>query len=413
MSKRDGNRLGADRVMGKFSIALLGTRGAPARYGGFETCVEEVGARLAERGHAVRVYCRQGNRRDDDHPHWYRGMQLIHRSAVSKRSLETLSHTASSAAHLIANRTDVAIVFNAANAPVLPALRAARIPVATHVDGLEWQRAKWGPIGTRYYRAVERLSVRWSDALIADAQGIADHYMSRFSADTELISYGAPEVVLSNHGRLEKLGLIQGGYHLVVARFEPENHVDVIVDAYTRSSADKPLIVVGSAPYSDEYIARVHGLADQRVRFLGGVWDQDLLDDLYAGASTYLHGHSVGGTNPSLLRAIGAGAATTAFDVVFNREVLGDAGMFFTGADDLVSLIEATEANDAELNTRKSRSLKRASHYNWDDVADRYEILCSALVAGHSRSERQRLLRERRPNNSNKFSRVTAIGLSR
>ena len=132
-----------------------------------------------------------------------------------------------------------------------------------------------------------------------------------------------------------------GGFHLVVARFEPENHVDVIVDGYRKSAATLPLIVVGSAPYADEYTRKVHALADDRVRFLGGVWDQELLDQLYANSFTYLHGHSVGGTNPSLLRALGAGAATTAFDVVFNREVLGDSGLYFSGADDVARLVGA------------------------------------------------------------------------
>ena len=131
----------------------------------------------------------------------------------------------------------------------------------------------------------------------------------------------------------------------MVARFEPENHVHLIVEGYVASNATKPLIVVGSAPYADAYTAQLHALADDRVRFLGGVWDQELLDQLYANALTYLHGHSVGGTNPSLLRALGAAAATTAFDVIFNREVLGDAGRYFAAADDVRRLIEEAEAD--------------------------------------------------------------------
>ncbi|GGC16477.1 DUF1972 domain-containing protein [Cellulomonas carbonis] len=360
-------------------IALVGTRGVPARYGGFETCVEEVGSRLAARGHEVTVYCRRVEGEDDRAEHL--GMRLVHLAAVRSRSLETLSHTGLSVAHLARHGADAAIVFNAANAPWLPVVRAARIPVATHVDGLEWKRAKWGGAGKRYYRRAEALAVRWSDALIADAQGIQDYYRERFDVPTDLITYGAPAVPQVSD-RLVELDLVADAYHLVVARFEPENHVDVIVDGYRRSGARLPLVVVGSDPYSDTYTAQVHALADERVRFLGGVWDQELLDQLYANARTYLHGHSVGGTNPSLLRALGAGTATTAFDVSFNREVLGASGRWFTTPEDVAREVELAEEDVAGTRRRAAAALVEAARYDWDDVASRYEDLCRRLAGG-------------------------------
>lgn len=362
----------------RLRIALVGTRGVPARYGGFETAVEEVGRRLAEAGHDVVVYCRTTT--DGPRPHTHLGMRLVHLPALRRRSLETLSHTGLSVAHLLAHRVDAAIVFNAANAPWLPLLRLARIPVATHVDGLEWKRAKWGAVGKRYYRVVEALSVRWSDALIADAQGIADYYRDEFAAPTELISYGAPKTDGVGSGKLASVDLVPGGYHLVVARFEPENHVDVIVDGYRRSDAQLPLVVVGSAPYADDYTRRVHTLADDRVRFLGGVWDQDLLDQLYANCATYLHGHSVGGTNPSLLRAIGAGAATIAYDVSFNREVLETSGRYFRTPRDVTAAVEKAEADPQQLRRRGKRARLLAARYDWDHVAAAYQELCRKLV---------------------------------
>ncbi|MEZ0490678.1 DUF1972 domain-containing protein [Kineococcus sp. TBRC 1896] len=376
-------------------IALLGTRGVPARYGGFETCVEEVGSRLVDRGHRVLVY---GARPEDGAGpvHEHRGMELVPLPAVRRRSLETLSRSALATCHLSAAQVrgrlprgdrgaapavDAAVVFNCANAPFLPVLRAAGVPVATHVDGLEWKRAKWGPAGRRYYRWAEAFAVRHSDALIADAQGIADHYRARFDAGTTLIRYGAPVVEGGgDRRRLATMGLVPGGYHLVVARFEPENHVDVVVEGYVASRARKPLVVVGSAPYSDAYTARVRALADQRVRLVGGVWDQDLLDQLYAGACTYLHGHSVGGTNPSLLRAIGAGTAVDAFDVDFNREVLGAAGTYWRTAADVTAAVEAAEDDEAGVRDRGRASRFRAANYDWDDVADGYEDLCLRLA---------------------------------
>jgi glycosyltransferase involved in cell wall biosynthesis len=369
-------------------IAMVGTRGVPARYGGFETAVEEIGSRLAARGHRVRTYCRRGPDSEPDvaaaEPLTrYLGMELVTLPATRRRSLETLSHTALSVAHLARQRTDLAFVFNAANAPLLPVLRAARIPVAMHVDGLEWRRAKWGPAGQRYYRAAETTAVRLSDALIADAQGIADYYRDEYDADSRLITYGAPDLAGVGHERLAELGLTPDGYHLVVARFEPENHVDVIVEGYVASDAVRPLVVVGAAPYSHGYTRRISDIAasDPRVRLLGGVWDQELLDQLYAGALTYLHGHSVGGTNPSLLRAIGGGTATAAYDVAFNHDVLGDAGRYFRTPADVAARIDEAEDDLAGCAERGQALAQRAARYDWDDVADGYEQLAFDLVA--------------------------------
>ncbi|MDN4612594.1 DUF1972 domain-containing protein [Arthrobacter burdickii] len=360
-------------------IALVGTRGVPARYGGFETCVEEVGQRLAARGHEVIVYCRTTE--DTTHAATeYKGMTLVYLPALKKRSLETLSHTGLSAGHLFFKRADAAIVFNSANSPWLPVLRAAGIPVATHVDGLEWKRAKWGTLGKRYYRVAESLAVRWSDALIADAAGIQDYYRQEFGVDSTYLAYGAPILEGGASHRLPELDLTPRGYHLVVARFEPENHVHVIVDGYVRSKAELPLIVVGSAPYSDDYTRLVTSLGDERVRFVGGVWDQELLDQLYANARIYWHGHSVGGTNPSLLRAMGAGVATNAFDVNFNREVLGANGEYFADAAAIPALVHAAEASVSDTMLRGKKSQADALAYDWDRVAEGYEQLCFDLV---------------------------------
>jgi glycosyltransferase involved in cell wall biosynthesis len=366
------------------SIAMIGTRGVPAAYGGFETAVEEVGRRLAERGHAVRVYTRGAAERHREHL----GMQVVHLPALPQKQLETLSHTGFSTAHaIVRRRPDAAFVFNAANSPFLPALRARGIPTALHMDGLEWRRSKWGPRGRAYYRWAEQFGVRTADALIADAPGIADYYRHQFDVPTELIRYGAPIIESAPDSGIRELGLDSRGYHLVVARFEPENHVLQIVEGYRRSSARMPLVVVGSAPYSAAYTSAVRSAAgdDARIRFLGGVYDQDLLDALYAHAATYVHGHSVGGTNPSLLRAMGAGTAVIAFDVPFNREVLGDHGWFFQGPADLADRFAAAES-EADLTDRigaASRERARTS-FRWDDVADAYEDLAVRLAGGYT-----------------------------
>lgn len=363
-------------------IAMIGTRGVPAAYGGFETAVEEVGRRLVDRGHAVLVYGRDAGEAGDYHL----GMRRVTLPSVRHKALETLSHTALSAAHAVTKaRPDVAFVFNAANSPFVAVLRARGIPVALHMDGLEWRRSKWGPRGRAYYRWAEENGVRTADALIADAPGIADYYTDQFDVPTELIRYGAPILENAPEAGVRALGVEPGGYHLVVARFEPENHVLEIVRGFRASAALLPLLVVGSAPYAAEYTRAIEDAADgdPRIRLLGGVYDQDLLDALYVHSFTYVHGHSVGGTNPSLLRAMGAGAAVIAYDVNFNRETLGERGHFFADADALAAHVHAAEADRQHTAELGASARRRAQDsFRWEDVAERYEDLAVRLHGG-------------------------------
>lgn len=367
---------------------MIGTRGVPARYGGFETAIEEVGSRLVDRGHDVTVY-RRREAGETTSPRTHLGMRLVTVPAIRHKVLETLSHTTLSALHMmLRTRFDAVFMFNAANSAVLPILWTRNARVAVHVDGLEWQRSKWSGAGQTYYRIAESISVRWADALIADARGIADYYDEEFDASSVLISYGAKILERPSSDRLEALGYEPGRYHLVVARFEPENHVDVVVEGFRDGPSTLPLLVVGSAPYSDEYTAQVHDLAagDDRIRFLGPVWDQELLDQLYANALVYFHGHSVGGTNPSLLRAMGAGTAVCAFDVNFNREVLGDLGEFFDAPSAVARAAGIFESDPLAADARGNALRDRAREsYDWDRVTDGYETLADDLAHGRSR----------------------------
>lgn len=365
-------------------IAMLGTRGVPAAYGGFETAVEEIGGRLAARGHDVTVYG------DRTHPgvKEHRGMRVVHVPSVPLKQVETLSRTGIASLLVTCGpRPDVVFVFNAANAPYVSMLRTRGVPVAVHVDGLEWRRAKWGGAGRAYYRWAEEHSVRTADALIADAPGIADYYAREFDVATELLRYGAPVLERVHARPLGELALEPHGYHLVVARFEPENHVLEMVRGYRASGARLPLAVVGSAPYSADYTRAVREAAegDDRIRLLGSIYDQRTLDALYAYARTYIHGHSVGGTNPSLLRAMGAGAATIAFDVDFNREVLDDDAWTFSSAADLPAALAEAEEDDQLVAVRGARARERAARaFRWDEVAEGYEQLAERLAAGES-----------------------------
>jgi glycosyltransferase involved in cell wall biosynthesis len=368
-------------------IALMGTRGVPARYGGFETAVEEIGRRLATRGHEVVVYCRNDGQAVDTHL----GMRLVNLPALRFKQTETLSHTALSVGHLAVHPCDVALVFNVANAPLVAGIKARRIPVALHVDGLEWKRAKWSGTAKRYFMLAERVGVRIADRLIADARAIQAYYRSRHGVASRFIPYGAPILARTTGGLVTKLGVDPGRYHLAVARFEPENNIELIVTAYAESACDLPLVVVGDAPHADKYGKEVRARASGRdVRFTGSIWDQALLDQLYEHAALYTHGHSVGGTNPSLLRAMGARAPIAAYDVEFNREVLGDTGQYFATPAELAKLMELAESNPDDWDALGLAAQHRAaSEYDWERVVDDYEELCRELIQRRRKSSRR------------------------
>lgn len=350
----------------------MGTRGVPALYGGFETAVEEIGSRLVQRGYHVTVYCRNPDQKITE----YKGMRLVNLPAIHHRMAETLSHTGLSAVHaIIKDRPDVCLLMNAGNAPFLGPLKLAGIPTAIHLDGLESRREKWRGLGARYYRWAEKSAVKHGTYIISDAQAIAEHVHRQYGRDSEVIAYGA-DVIHPGSDRLGEVGLVPREYHLIVARLEPENHILESVVGYTRSEASLPLVVVGSAPYSDWYIQKVKAAADSRTRFLGPVYDQELLNQLYANATTYTHGHSVGGTNPSLLRAMGAGAEVLAFDCDFNREVTANAALYWKSAEEYTDLLNnfTPRGMGAILQERV------ATTYQWDRITDQYEELINTLA---------------------------------
>lgn len=367
-------------------IAMIGTRGVPAQYGGFETAVEEIGTRLSALGHEVVVYCRAGSA-EGAATLKYRGMRRVCLPAPPIRSLETLVHSALSSVHAgIKERPDVAILFNIANAPIAAVNRLWLKRQVLHVDGLESQRSKWGAVGKSYYRQCEWFAARLGLPLIADAEAVAEYYFSRYKAVPIVIAYGARIVeheVIAD--RIAKHGLKPGGFVLVVARVEPENHLLEMVHAYRQSGINLPLVVVGGNPYRTEYVRQLEDLCEQgggSIKKFGSVWDQELLDALYAGCAVYLHGHSVGGTNPSLLRAMGAGAPVIAHDNRFNREVLSDGGRFFSSSDELTALLKSSGFwSVAKSLGQQNRDRVRAS-YDWDDIACKYQSLLEDVKRG-------------------------------
>ena len=362
-------------------IAFLGTRGVPGRYGGFETMAEELGARLAERGHSITVYCRSGN--SPEQPPRYRGMHLLHLPAIRRKSAETLSHTFLSALHATMSQFDVVYVCNSANAPIcyIPHLRGQK--TVLNVDGLEWQRAKWGRMARAYYRWAVRLAARMPIEVVTDADVIQDYYRTRLNRETRCFSYGTSLVARGfGAGQLAEHGLEPDRYLLYVSRLEPENNALLLVRAYREVETDIPLVVVGDAPYAQAYIQEVRQAADDRVRFLGYRFG-DAYHALQANALLYVQATEVGGTHPALVEALGHGNAVLAHDVPEHREVVGDAGVYFgyRDASDLTRKIQALVGDPATVANLRLLAHDRArTEYGWDVITNQYEAYFRELT---------------------------------
>ena len=363
-------------------IAILGTRGVPANYGGFETFAEQLGARLAARGHQVTVYGRSAYVRRDVTS--YRGMRIVRLPAPRSKHLETVVHTLFSAFHALLRRWDVVYVCNSANVPAATILRLARKRVVLNVDGLEWQRKKWGAAGRAYYRACARVAAWLPVHVVTDARVIQRYYRETYGRDTDYFAYGTDLDPVADDGTLGRLGLEPGRYVLYVSRLEPENNAHVVIEAYRSVQADVPLAIVGDAPYASDYIASLKRTDDSRVRFLGAIYGHGY-QVLRSHAAAYVQATEVGGTHPALVEAMGFGNAILANDVPEHRETMGDAGRYYHGPEALARELQAVLDDPALAADLRARARARASKlYSWDAIADDYEDWFATL-AGRSR----------------------------
>jgi glycosyltransferase involved in cell wall biosynthesis len=360
-------------------LAILGTRGVPARYGGFETFAEELGARLAARGHEVTVYGR--DRWVPASCREYRGMRVVRLPAPASKHFETVVHTLFSVGHALSRTADIWYVCNSANALAAGLLRLYGRTVVLNVDGLEWRRAKWGPAAKTYARASARLAATLPIHVVTDARSIQRHYQRSYGRATHYFPYGTDVGEVADDGTLARTGLASRGYVLYVSRLEPENNAHLVVDAYRSVRSDLPLVMVGDAPHAREYIERVRRAADGRVRFVGAQYGA-AYHVLRSHAAAYVQSTEVGGTHPALVEAMGAGNAIVANDVPEHREVLGDAGLYFRGRDEMAATLQRVLDDPDLAGDLRSRSRARAAErFAWDAVTDAYEAWFRELVA--------------------------------
>ena len=361
-------------------FAILGTRGIPARYGGFETFAEELSTRLAARGHSLTVYCREKNPEPS-----YRGVRLKYLPTIRHKYFDTLAHTCLSTLHLAALRGYDAVLYcNAANAVFTWIPRVLGMPAALNVDGLERNRKKWNALAKAWYRISERLATWMPNAVVTDAHSIAQYYREKYGHSSEMIPYGAEVGPVETSAALDRLGLEHHRYFLYVSRMEPENNALLVREVFEQLRTPFKLALIGDAPYAADYIGRVRATSDPRIVIPGAIYGEGYRE-LGSHCFAYIHATEVGGTHPALIEAMGRGALTLYLDTAENAEVAADAGLPFQRNTLTQVLQRALDMPETEREALRNQARERVrTRYSWDAVTDAYERLLTRLATKQS-----------------------------
>lgn len=363
-------------------IAILGCKGIPASYGGFETFAHELATGLVKKGVEVTVFCEKG----DSDMETFEGVSLVYQNVPKAGPLSTIVYDARC---LWDARSEYDVVYMLGYGTsifcFLPRLFGTSVWI--NMDGIEWKRRKWGFFGRAYLRIMERIALWTSNRIIADAEEIKTFLTSRYQdiPKCSVIPYGAHIVDQApDMSGLQNWGIEPFKYHLVVCRLEPENHVVEVVKGFLNSRSPYPLVVLGNINADSGYAKLLRTYSDDRIKFAGTVFDQHKLRILRFYCNAYLHGHSVGGTNPSLLEALACGNLIIAHDNPFNREVIGKNGIFFNTHEQITEQIELIESFSSEQRKQISFQARQtiASRYRWEDVINKYhELLNESMTA--------------------------------
>jgi glycosyltransferase involved in cell wall biosynthesis len=362
---------------------MLGSRGFPHTYSGYEVFIGEVAPRLVSRGHEVIVYCRKSL--FSERPKTCKGVRLIYLPSIETKTMGTLTHTMVSMLDVLFRSADVIFVVNLVNSfhCILPRLLGKN--VAINVDGLDWKRDKWGKFGKKYFHLNAKFVGRiCPKGIVTDAREMQRIYLEQFSTRSACIAYGAHLETTADSGVVRKYGLEPFQYYLILSRMVPENNADLIVRAFERLRTSRALAIAGDANYRSGFVDRLKQTSDRRVRFIGHIGNPDHVKELHCNAYAYVHGHSLGGTNPSLLTALGSGNCVLALNTPFNAEVLQDYGILFERNPlDLAARLQHIEDHPevaAQYRTRAPQRIREA--YTWDMITDQYEELFLELAAG-------------------------------
>lgn len=372
----------SNKSLSTMKIAILGTRGIPNQYGGFEQFAEYLSIGLHERGHEVAVYL----------PHFHPYTEKTFKGVKLHRVYSPEQYIGAAANFVydffclrdaVRRGYDIALECGYGTASIsygLLPLRKTRI--ITNMDGLEWKRAKWSPFVQRLTLWFEALAVKHSHALVADNLGIQAHFRDTYKIDSTYIPYGADLVEPPPADLLTPYLVEVGQYDLAIARLEPENNLELLIEGYRLAQPNRPLLVVGNCqtPYG-RYLQNL-SQALPGVRFLGGIYQKDIIDALRHYARIYFHGHSVGGTNPSLLEAMACGALIAAHDNPFNRSVTKDNALYFRNAEDVRDLM-VLDSDPLRNDFAAGNVSTIRQSFSWNQVVEKYEKLALSTMIEH------------------------------
>ena len=366
-------------------LAIIGDRGIPAMYSGFSTLTEQMAVRLVrEYNFDVTVYCRRNYY--SERPDHYHGVKCFYLPAPGGKNFESIIHSNLSIFHAAFYGYDLVLVLDPGNGPFVVPLKLARTPVLLHTDGMGWKRKKWSPLQQKYYKWSEKVSALLADWLVTDSKAMQTYYEEEYGAKSTYIPYagkigdGLDASILAQHG------LTKNEYYLCVARIEPDNNIDLIIREYRAAELSRPLVVVGAARYDTEYGRAIAAENYGNVKCIGSVYEKNQLNTLFSSAWVYIHGHEVGGTNPSLLNAIYMSAAPLALNVIFHRQVLGDGGLFFDAEPGaLAAMLKDLDSDTDRVQQQRIYAKARSDqYYRWDAVVDAYAKLAMAMVDQHA-----------------------------
>jgi glycosyltransferase involved in cell wall biosynthesis len=355
-------------------IAIIGSRGYPYVYSGYETLIKELSERLVGRDCEVTVYCHRNLFKEK--PALVNGIKLVYVPTIETKSLSQLIHSFLSMCHAVVSDVDVIFAVNAANGPFGLISKILRKPTAINVDGLEWLRPKWKGLGAIYFKTAARLSTILFDQIINDSNEMRKVYLNLFKKESVVIAYGATVRKSEDSSLIQQWLITPKEYYLVVGRMIPDNNADIIVKGFLASNSTKKMVIVGDVFYKDNYADALKALKDERLIFTGYVNDPDVLAALYHHCYVYVHGHEFGGTNPTMIKAMAYGCAILALNTVFNNEMLNNDsyGIYFEKNQEAVRL----QINYADQYPKEIKKLRKNSHlgitdkYNWDCITDQY-----------------------------------------
>jgi len=362
-------------------LRILGTRGVPASHGGFETFAEYLALYLVARKWRVVVYCQEDCAGAVVTDSW-KGVERVHIPVEIEGPLGTIIFDWKATTHA-AQFGDLCLTLGYNTAIFCTMLRIKGVPNLINMDGIEWSRAKWGTVAKTWFWLNDWAGCWLGNHLIADHPDIKAHLLSRVAGNKiTMIPYGADAVTRAPVEPLRALGLTPGRFLTVIARAEPENSLLEIVQGFSTRSRGIQLVVLGNYQDSNAYHCAVKAAASAEVRFVGAIYDKSVVQALRFHCAAYVHGHQVGGTNPSLVEALGAGYAVIAHDNRFNRWVVGDGALYFDGAEGFARCMDIVSTNPTLLVSLREHGHKRFEEaFTWPNVLGQYEALLTRYQA--------------------------------